>query len=112
MPDGARQSPLDRLRDGPYTQSGPEIGRALARLDEIRAIAAGFRQVDRLPSGKVAALARFAAATKAQAVARLSPLGRKHVNMLGRYAFTLPETVARGALRPLRDPRKAGPDEP
>ena len=45
-------------------------------------------------------------------VARLSPLGHKHVNMLGRYAFTLPEAVARGELRPLRDPRTAGPDEP
>src|SRR3954447_12385808 len=30
-------------------------------------------------------------------VARLSPLGFKHVNMLGRYAFTLPDTVARRA---------------
>ena len=45
-------------------------------------------------------------------VARLSPLGHRHVNMLGRYAFTLPEAVARGELRPLRDPRTAGPDEP
>jgi TnpA family transposase len=40
-------------------------------------------------------------------VARLSPLGFDHINMLGRYAFTLPETVARGELRPLRDPRIA-----
>lgn len=37
-------------------------------------------------------------------VARLSPLGSEHINMLGRYAFTLPEPVARGELRPLRDP--------
>jgi hypothetical protein len=37
-----------------------------------------------------------------EGVARLSPLGFKHVNMLGRYAFTLPDTVARGELRPLR----------
>ncbi len=46
--------------------------------------------------------------------ARLSPLGHEHINMLGRYAFTLPDTVARGELRPLRDPRSAGdkPDEP
>ncbi len=33
-------------------------------------------------------------------VARLSPLSFKHINMLGRYAFTLPDTVARGELRP------------
>ena len=44
-------------------------------------------------------------------IARLSPLGHKHVNMLGRYAFTLPDTVARGELRPLRDPQTAGVDE-
>src|SRR6202045_3178593 len=44
-------------------------------------------------------------------VARLSPLGLKHINMLGRYAFTLPDFVARGELRPLRDPRMARVDE-
>ena len=44
-------------------------------------------------------------------VARLSPLGFKHINMLGRYAFTLPETVARGELRPLRDPNAIGIDD-
>lgn len=37
-------------------------------------------------------------------VARLTPLGHEHINMLGRYAFTLPEPVARGEMRPLRDP--------
>jgi len=37
-------------------------------------------------------------------VARLSPLGFDHIDMLSRYAFTLPDTVARGELRPLRDP--------
>ena len=35
-------------------------------------------------------------------VARLSPLLHEHVNMLGRYDFTLPEAVAAGQLRPLR----------
>ena len=44
-------------------------------------------------------------------VARLSPLGHVHINMLGRYAFTLPEIIARGELRPLRDPRTAGIDD-
>jgi hypothetical protein len=37
-------------------------------------------------------------------VARLSPLGHEHINMLGRYTFALAEPLARGALRPLRDP--------
>lgn len=44
-------------------------------------------------------------------VARLSPLGFEHINMLGRYAFTLPEPIARGELRPLRDPGTATADE-
>ncbi len=33
--------------------------------------------------------------------ARLSPLGHKHVNMLGHYSFTLAEQVINGQLRPL-----------
>ena len=47
-------------------------------------------------------------------VARLSPLGFEHINMLGRYAFTLPDAVARGELRPLRNPAAQGTeaDEP
>ncbi len=36
-------------------------------------------------------------------VARLSPLVFEHVNLLGRYAFSVPEAVARGELRPLRN---------
>jgi Tn3 transposase DDE domain len=48
---------------------------------------------------------------RAEDVARLAPLGHAHVNMFGRYAFTLPEMVARGELRPLRDPRAAGLDD-
>ncbi len=34
-------------------------------------------------------------------LARLSPLIHKHIHVLGRYAFTLPEPIANGALRPL-----------
>lgn len=37
-------------------------------------------------------------------VARLSPLTHDHINMHGRYSFAVPEAVARGELRPLRDP--------
>lgn len=39
-------------------------------------------------------------------VARISPLRRRHINMLGRYHFSLPEAQLRGELRPLRDPEK------
>lgn len=40
---------------------------------------------------------------KEEDVARLSPLLHEHINMLGRYSFAVPDSVARGELRPLRD---------
>lgn len=42
-----------------------------------------------------------------QDVARLSPLLHKHINFLGRYAFSLPEPIANGQLRQLRAPSLA-----
>ena len=41
---------------------------------------------------------------KPEDVARLSPLVFDHINLLGRYAFAVPEAVQRGELRPLRTP--------
>ena len=40
-------------------------------------------------------------------VARLSPLVFERINVLGRYAFSVPEAVTRGELRPLRNPANA-----
>jgi len=37
-------------------------------------------------------------------VARPSPFGHEHINMLGRYSFAVNDFVARGELRPLRSP--------
>ncbi|WP_043946955.1 Tn3 family transposase, partial [Ralstonia solanacearum] len=37
-------------------------------------------------------------------VARLSPLLHPHINVLGRYSFSVPDAVAKGGLRSLRDP--------
>jgi Tn3 transposase DDE domain len=39
-------------------------------------------------------------------LARVSPLAREHVRVLGRYHFTLDESVTGGSLRPLRDPEE------
>ena len=36
-------------------------------------------------------------------VSRLSPLLYEHINMLDRYSFSVPESVAKVELRPLRD---------
>jgi len=41
---------------------------------------------------------------KDEDVARLSPLVHEHINMIGRYSFSVPDSVARGELRPLRSP--------
>ncbi|MBF0391485.1 MAG: Tn3 family transposase [Alphaproteobacteria bacterium] len=71
VPQGGRQSPLDRLRSGPTLQSANELVRSIERLDELRHLAAGLPSTDRLPKTRVLALARFAGAAKAQAVARL-----------------------------------------
>ena len=38
---------------------------------------------------------------------RLSPLRHESINMLGRYSFSMPEEVAKGELRPLRNPEDA-----
>ena len=39
-------------------------------------------------------------------VARLSALIHDHINMLGRYSFAVSESIARGELRPLRNPNQ------
>ena len=42
-------------------------------------------------------------AVRDEDAARLSPFGHEHINKLGRYSFAVPEAVARGELRPLRN---------
>jgi TnpA family transposase len=41
---------------------------------------------------------------RSEDVARVSPLVFDHINLLGRYAFSVPDSVIRGELRPLRNP--------
>jgi hypothetical protein len=43
---------------------------------------------------------------KPEDVARLSPLGYAHINLLGRYSFTLAEPLTRGELRPLHESKE------
>lgn len=43
-------------------------------------------------------------------MAQLSPFGFEHINMLGRYAFALPDAVVRGELQPLHNPAAQGSD--
>jgi len=37
-------------------------------------------------------------------IARLSPLGNAHLNVVGRYSFTLAEPILRSGWRPFRQP--------
>lgn len=41
---------------------------------------------------------------KNEDIARLSPLLYEHINFLGRFSFSLSDPVARGELRPFREP--------
>jgi Tn3 transposase DDE domain len=41
---------------------------------------------------------------KDEDAARLSPTIHKNINMMGKYPFIMPESVAKGELRPLRNP--------
>lgn len=71
MPEGARQTPLDRLRRGPVRVSAPALVSALQRVQQIRALGVDGLDLQRLPSGRLKALARFAAATWAPNIARM-----------------------------------------
>ncbi len=42
-------------------------------------------------------------------IPHLNPHVHDHINMLGRYSFSIPESVSRGELRPLRNPSDPGP---
>lgn len=73
VPEGARQTPFDRLRRGPTRVSGPGLVSALQRLEEIRALGVGDLHLPRIPPGRLKALARFAAATGTPNLGRMSP---------------------------------------
>jgi Tn3 transposase DDE domain len=44
-------------------------------------------------------------------VERLSPLGYDHINLLGRYTFSLSEEIRQGAFHPLRELEETEPEE-
>ena len=60
-----------------------------------------------LYSAALAELAGEGYAIQPEDVSRLSPLVFEHINLLGRYAFSVPDAVVRGQLRPLRNPADA-----
>jgi TnpA family transposase len=70
--DGGRTTPLERLRRAPTRISGPALVSALQRLEEIRALGVSDLSLDHLPLNRVRALARYAAAARSQAIARMA----------------------------------------
>src|SRR5882724_10336364 len=71
VPAGSRQSPLDRLRHGPFRVSAPGLVHALHRLQEIRALGVGDIGLERFPPSRIHTLARYAAKTPAAMMARM-----------------------------------------
>jgi len=66
-------TPLDRLRRGPTRLSGPELVRALRRLEEVRALEIRDIDLSNIPAARVNALARYAIGSWASSIARLRP---------------------------------------
>lgn len=96
VPDGGHQSLLDRLRNGPFRRSAPELIRALQRLEEVRRLGIDVGVSHRIPPGRVQALARFATTAKASAIQRL-PEERRFATLVA-FAVTLEATASDDAL--------------
>ncbi len=93
---GRRVSELDRLRRSPTDASGPGVVKALDRFVQLRALGAGRWDLQAVPRGRVAALARFAKAARAQAVAELAD--DRRLATLVAFAAELEPTAADEAI--------------
>ncbi|GAA2360803.1 hypothetical protein GCM10010246_59200 [Streptomyces cuspidosporus] len=76
VPPGERVSELDRLRRGPVRVSGPQMKRALERVEEIAALGMGAVDVPGIPPGRLAELSRYGVDGKASLLRRHSSARR------------------------------------
>ncbi len=96
VPDEARQTTLDRLRRAPTRSNASGLAGALKRLVELRALGVYAVDLGHLPSGRVAALARFACSARVQAIARM-PEGRQTATLLA-FGHTVAKTACDDVL--------------
>lgn len=94
--DGRRVSKLDRLRKSPTDVSGGGVVKALERHTELRALGASTWDLSAVPQGRIAAIARFAKAARAQAVADL--VGDRKLATLVAFAATMEPVSADEAI--------------
>ncbi len=87
VPEGEHSTPLDRLRRAPTRISGPALVAALHRLEEIRALGVSDLPLEHLPLNRLRALARYGAAARAQAIARMTPARRTATLLAFAHAF-------------------------
>ncbi|AGI86439.1 MULTISPECIES: Tn3 family transposase [Streptomyces] len=76
VPPGERVSELDRLRRGPVRVSGPQMKRALERVEEIAALGMGAVDVSGIPPRRLAELSRYGVDGKASLLRRHSDARR------------------------------------
>lgn len=81
VPEGGRNSWLDRLRRGPVRVSAPALVRAIARLQSVRDLGIKLPTTAHIPPSRLASLARFANNAKVTAVARL-PSARRLATLI------------------------------
>src|SRR5712691_8168814 len=87
LPEGAWSTPLDRLQRAPTRVSGPALVAALHRLEEIRRLGVGDLSLEHLPLHRLRAVARYGAAARAQAIARMAPERRTATLLAFAQAF-------------------------
>jgi TnpA family transposase len=87
VPPGERVSPLDRLRHAPTRISAPALVDALRRLVDIRSLGVGTLPITQLPSGRIKALARYAAVSWAALIARMPEQRRLATLVAFAYVF-------------------------
>ena len=87
VPEGERQTPLDRLRRGPTRVSSPALVAALRRVDAIRLFEVEYVDLSFVPKGRVKALARYATTALVQNLRQLAYDHRKATLLAFAHTF-------------------------